>query len=57
MQEGDRLLEIAHAQAAEPEVGLYRQAGCDRRAALFYQSALRIIHWADPTPICRKAPE
>ena len=22
-----------------------------------YQSALRIIHWADPTPICRKAPE
>ena len=57
MEEVDRLLEIAHAQAADPEVGLYRQAGYARRAALFYQSAPRIIHWADPTPIGRKAPE
>ena len=44
MEDVDRLLEIAHAQAADPEVGLYRQAGYARRAALFYQSALRIIH-------------
>jgi hypothetical protein len=31
----DRLLDTAHAWAADPSVGLYRQAGYARRAALF----------------------
>ena len=41
----DRLIETAHAQAADPSVGLYRQAGYARRAALFevlYASGMRI---------------
>jgi hypothetical protein len=33
--ETEALLETAHALAADPSVGLYRQAGYARRAALF----------------------
>jgi integrase/recombinase XerD len=43
--ETEALLETAHALAADPEVGLYRQAGYARRAALFetlYASGMRI---------------
>jgi len=43
--EVDRLLETAHAQAADETVGLYRQAGYARRAALFevlYSSGMRV---------------
>jgi integrase/recombinase XerD len=44
-EEVDRLLEAAHAQAADPSFGLYRQAGHARRAALLevlYASGMRI---------------
>jgi integrase/recombinase XerD len=43
--ETEALLETAHALAADPSVGLYRQAGYARRAALFetlYASGIRI---------------
>lgn len=43
--ETEALLEAAHALAADPSVGLYRQAGYTRRAALFetlYASGMRI---------------
>jgi integrase/recombinase XerD len=43
--ETEALLETAHALAADPSVGLYRQAGYARRAALFetlYASGMRI---------------
>jgi site-specific recombinase XerC len=43
--EVDRLLETAHAQAADVSVGLYRQAGYARRAALLetlYASGMRV---------------
>ncbi len=43
--ETEALLEMAHALAADPSVGLYRQAGYARRAALFetlYASGMRI---------------
>src|SRR5919112_44765 len=43
--ETEALLETAHRLAADPEVGLYRQAGYARRAALFetlYASGMRI---------------
>jgi integrase/recombinase XerD len=43
--ETEALLETAHRQAADPSVGLYRQAGYARRAALFetlYASGMRI---------------
>lgn len=45
IHEVDRLLQIAHAQAADVSVGLYRQAGYARRAALLetlYASGMRI---------------
>ena len=45
IDEVDRLLETAHNQAADGSVGLYRQAGYARRAALFeflYASGMRI---------------
>ena len=41
----EALLETAHSAAADPSVGLYRQAGYARRAALFetlYASGMRI---------------
>ncbi|MFC1455986.1 tyrosine recombinase [Microvirga arabica] len=43
--ETEALLEMAHRLAADPSVGLYRQAGYARRAALFetlYASGMRI---------------
>jgi integrase/recombinase XerD len=43
--ETEELLETAHTLAADPSVGLYRQAGYARRAALFetlYASGMRI---------------
>ena len=43
--ETEALLETAHRLAADPSVGLYRQAGYARRAALFetlYASGMRI---------------
>jgi integrase/recombinase XerD len=43
--ETEALLETAHTLAADPSVGLYRQAGYARRAALFetlYASGMRI---------------
>ncbi|MGO4572654.1 tyrosine recombinase [Microvirga sp. 2TAF3] len=43
--ETESLLETAHALAADPSVGLYRQAGYARRAAVFetlYASGMRI---------------
>ncbi len=43
--ETEALLETAHRLAADPSVGLYRQAGSARRAALFetlYASGMRI---------------
>lgn len=45
IDETEALLETAHALAADPSVGLYRQAGYARRAALFetlYASGMRI---------------
>jgi integrase/recombinase XerD len=45
IDEVDRLLETAHAQAADASVGLYRQAGYARRAALLetlYASGMRV---------------
>lgn len=45
MAEVDKLLETAHALARDAEVGLYRQAGYARRAALFevlYASGMRV---------------
>jgi integrase/recombinase XerD len=42
--ETEALLETAHRLAADPSVGLYRQAGYARRAALFetlYASGMR----------------
>jgi integrase/recombinase XerD len=45
VHEVDRLLETAHAQAADASVGLYRQAGYARRAALLetlYASGMRV---------------
>jgi integrase/recombinase XerD len=45
MAEVDRLVETAHAQARDESVGLYRQAGYARRAALFevlYASGMRV---------------
>jgi len=45
MAETEALLETAHRLAADPSVGLYRQAGYARRAALFetlYASGMRI---------------
>ncbi|GEO16137.1 tyrosine recombinase [Microvirga aerophila] len=45
VDETEALLETAHALAADPSVGLYRQAGYARRAALFetlYASGMRI---------------
>ncbi|MFB0493636.1 integrase/recombinase XerD [Methylobacterium sp. OAE515] len=45
MSEVDRLVETAHAQARDETVGLYRQAGYARRAALFeilYASGMRV---------------
>ncbi|WP_230532369.1 tyrosine recombinase [Microvirga roseola] len=45
MSETEALLETAHTLAADPSVGLYRQAGYARRAALFetlYASGMRI---------------
>jgi integrase/recombinase XerD len=45
MSEVDRLIESAHAQARDETVGLYRQAGYARRAALFevlYASGMRV---------------
>jgi integrase/recombinase XerD len=45
MAEVDWLLDTAHAQAADASVGLYRQAGLARRAALFevlYASGMRV---------------
>jgi integrase/recombinase XerD len=45
IDETEALLETAHTLAADPSVGLYRQAGYARRAALFetlYASGMRI---------------
>ncbi|MGF9757536.1 tyrosine-type recombinase/integrase [Microvirga sp. 0TCS3.31] len=45
ISETEALLETAHTLAADPSVGLYRQAGYARRAALFemlYASGMRI---------------
>lgn len=45
MAEVDRLVETSHAQARDESVGLYRQAGYARRAALFevlYASGMRV---------------
>lgn len=45
MAEVDRLIETAHRQAQDESVGLYRQAGYARRAALFevlYASGMRV---------------
>jgi len=45
IEETEALLETAHTLAADPSVGLYRQAGYARRAALFetlYASGMRI---------------
>ena len=45
LAETEALLETAHRLAADPSVGLYRQAGYARRAALFetlYASGMRI---------------